>query len=196
MLDKIISPELAFLASTDARLPIPENWKPIPEVDGYEISDLGRLRSINRIVETSDGRSCFYRGRVRKLAVMPSGEVRMTNLTVSGVPHSVGIAATVLTAFVGPVPHPGWWASHKSENWLDNRVTNLQWASRASVIQASILNQTSNITKLSVTDVHDIRELYKIGVSKAEIAAHYRVHYDHITNILSGARWGFLPARS
>lgn len=40
-----------------------ETWKPIPGYEGlYEVSDHGRVRSLDRVVEFSDGRLRFQRG--------------------------------------------------------------------------------------------------------------------------------------
>lgn len=81
-----------------------EIWRPIAGHEGYEVSDLGRVRSVDRIVNRTfkDGRivPTRYTGRILKLS--PSGcgypVVRLRNRRCAYV-HQL-----VLETFVGPGP--------------------------------------------------------------------------------------------
>ena len=42
-----------------------ETWKAIPNYEGYyEVSDLGRVRSLDRFITYSDGRVTKHKGKV------------------------------------------------------------------------------------------------------------------------------------
>ena len=43
-----------------------EKWIKINELDGYEISNMGRLRSVDRIIERGN-QKVKYKGNIRKL---------------------------------------------------------------------------------------------------------------------------------
>lgn len=47
---------------------MPEIWKPVVGYEGwYEVSNHGRVRSVDRWIDFSDGRQLFYHGQVLKL---------------------------------------------------------------------------------------------------------------------------------
>ena len=112
-------------------LPRVEVWKPVVGFEGlYEISDQGRVRSLDRIVYVirADGEVSerFYRGRVLRPGPRPSGHL---TVVIGGATHNVH--TLVLTAFTGPRPFPDAQARHLNGDEKDNRVENLCWSTRA-----------------------------------------------------------------
>ncbi len=105
-----------------------ENWKPIAGFEGmYEVSDLGRVRSLERVVFCSNGARKVYSGRVLRPGPRPSG-----HLTVSlGAGHTVNVHTLVLTAFKGARPYPSTEARHLDGNEQNNRETNLKWSTKS-----------------------------------------------------------------
>lgn len=109
-------------ASSSPALTTTEIWVPTPGIPGYEVSNLGRVRGIDRTVHFRDGRVYRYRGQILRPAINP----------VSGYPHvapkgiSRNIHRLVLEAFVGPCP-PGMLCRHLNGNPADNRLENLRW---------------------------------------------------------------------
>jgi hypothetical protein len=105
-----------------------EIWRPIAGRDGYEVSDLGRVRSLPRIItRIRRGRTerCFYKGRVLR-----QGRARNGYLTVSLSGRSVNVHTVVLRAFRGESP-PGYQAAHYDGEKSNNSLANLRWASRS-----------------------------------------------------------------
>ena len=105
-----------------------ENWRPIAGHDGYEVSSLGRVRSIDRVIIRMTKRGpvqARLKGRVRKPSSAGNGYCIVTLGRARPYIHSL-----VLEAFVGPRP-PGHQAAHNDGNRLNNAVWNLRWATRA-----------------------------------------------------------------
>jgi hypothetical protein len=103
-----------------------ERWAPIPGCEGhFEVSDLGRVRSMDRILESKNGRKVRHRGRLLKLAVSNSGYLYL-RLYIGGKGKAQFVHSLVLLAFVGPRPE-GMECCHNNGDQLDNRLANLRW---------------------------------------------------------------------
>ena len=80
-----------------------EEWREVPEFkERYEVSNMGRIRSKDRIVEGVDGRRRFHRSRMLKLVTSWTGHQHV-NLTVEGKAYVRKVHRLVLEAFVGPM---------------------------------------------------------------------------------------------
>lgn len=103
-----------------------ENWLPIVGYEGaYEVSDLGRVRSLNRV--TDRGRN--WRGRIMTPAVMPRG-YRIVTLWQEGRQRTALLHRLVLSAFAGPAPE-GFEGLHGDGDPDNNRLSNLRWGTRS-----------------------------------------------------------------
>lgn len=105
-----------------------EHWRPVVGYEGiYEVSDQGRVKSLDRTVETSLGLR-KYRGRV-----LTSGTNRhgypLVALADTGIVRSKKVHRLVLEAFVGLCPE-GMEACHGNGVRSDNRLDNLRWDTR------------------------------------------------------------------
>lgn len=96
-----------------------ERWVPAPDAAGYLVSDAGRVRSLDRIVETVRGPR---RLRGRPLRPWDDGHGYLA-VALSG--RIVRVHVLVLTAFVGPRP-PGAQTCHE-HGPADNRLRSLAW---------------------------------------------------------------------
>lgn len=101
-----------------------ETWEPIPTVTGYEASDLGRIRSVDRVVQCS-GLKGDYVKHLRGKILTPH-PTRGGYLSVSPSRRTLLVHRLVLEAFVGPRPD-GMHGLHRNGNHLDNRLLNLAW---------------------------------------------------------------------
>lgn len=106
-----------------------ENWVPIPNWEGwYEVSDLGRIRSIDRVVKTGSYER-HYKGKILTPGVHVKDKSRHVNLARGGPKQSFRVARLVLIAFVGPCP-PGKEACHWDDDQDNNRLSNLRWGTK------------------------------------------------------------------
>lgn len=100
-----------------------EEWKPVVGREGsYEVSSLGRLRSLDRVLAYGGRRR---RGQLLSPWVDPEGRAHV-DLPKDGARFRRLVHQVVLEAFVGPCP-PGMEACHNNGDPTDNRLENLRW---------------------------------------------------------------------
>lgn len=106
-----------------------EEWMPFPEwEDYYEISDMGRVRSIRRAgIDRPRFGVRFYGGGIVKQLISNNGYPKV-NLTKKGKRSQRNIHRIVLRAFRGEPEH-GQYACHNNGIKLDCRLSNLRWDS-------------------------------------------------------------------
>ena len=102
-----------------------ENWKDVPGYAGfYEVSDIGRVRSVARYVPARWG-TRFVPERILRCA---KARYVLASLSVNGVAKTHGVHRLVCEAFHGPAPSKAH-AAHKDGNPHNNRADNIYWAS-------------------------------------------------------------------
>lgn len=109
--------------------PTNEHWKPVIGHEGsYEVSDQGRVRSLDRTATRSDGVRVHVKGRMLKPYTSKSGHKSVIMQVDGNVTRSL-VHRLVLSAFVGECPD-GMEACHWNDVPGDNRLENLRWATR------------------------------------------------------------------
>jgi len=106
---------------------IEEIWKPIPleeYVGLYEISSLGRVRSLDRLVKCNTG-TRFCKGQILKPAVNGWGYNHIS-LSKNQKLHTFRLCRLVAMAFV-PNPNNLPCVNHKDEDKTNDVYTNLEW---------------------------------------------------------------------
>lgn len=106
-----------------------EIWLPIAEYEGwYEVSNLGRVRSIDRSIVDSRGITRFCKGQILKPApTSPKGYLGVM-LCKNGIGKTKKIHRLVAETFI-PNPEDLPEVNHKDENTLNNNIDNLEWVS-------------------------------------------------------------------
>jgi hypothetical protein len=103
-----------------------EHWKDVPGYEGsYQISDLGRVRSVPRHVYCRNGHLHWIRGRILKPSVGTCGHIQV-RLSRAGRSPTVPVHQLVLKAFIGPRPK-GKEGCHNDGVHANNRLSNLRW---------------------------------------------------------------------
>lgn len=157
-----------------------EVWKPITGFDGYEVSNMGNVRSLKRSV----------------VRVLSPDEVKGNYLRVSlsrdGVVSRFFIHRLVMDAFIGPRPIDQW-AAHNNGNPHDNRASNLRWATRTDnemdkrIHGTAPTGQKNPCAKLSEDDARAIRNAPT--EPRKQLAETYRVSVSTIKKIRGGHSW-------
>lgn len=109
---------------------LPESWREIPGYAGYyEVSDLGRVRSLARIIDRRDGKLQPVRGRLLRQASLRGG-YRRVFLHRDGQRWDQEVHRLVLLAFAGPAPH-GHECLYGDGDPSNNCLSNLRWGTRS-----------------------------------------------------------------
>tara|TARA_Y100001963_G_scaffold129195_1_gene184212 strand:- start:1523 stop:2080 length:558 start_codon:yes stop_codon:yes gene_type:complete len=106
-----------------------EEWKEIKGYEGlYEVSSLGRVKSLAREVIGYGGSTYMTKERVLK----PGGKRYLqVVLSKSGTRSTYRVHTLVIEAFIGPKPTgDDYTVDHINRDKKDNRVENLRWATR------------------------------------------------------------------
>jgi len=120
----------------------PEQWRPIVGFEGYyEVSDLGRVRRLPRIIRTSDGKKRPVPGCMLALDVLDSDGYPIVSICGHGARIRRQVHKIVLEAFVGPRPE-GMVSRHLNGNPLDNRLSNLAYGTYSENARDSVVHGT------------------------------------------------------
>lgn len=104
-----------------------EEWRTIPTYEGsYEVSNLGRIRSLERITLCKNLKSRHTRGKILRACTQRNGYKFVNLKRPNGDYRSFRIHRLVALAFIpNPLNLPE--INHLNEDKSDNRACNLQW---------------------------------------------------------------------
>lgn len=183
-----------------------EIWKPVVGHEGaYEVSNLGRVRSIDRVVKRKhwdrySGTMMLvdytYCGRVLRPGDRQAGHVSVA----IGKGNSRDVHLLVLEAFVGPCPE-GHEACHHDDNPVNNVVWNLRWGTRSSNLLDAVRNGKRPVgehhhnAKLRAKDIPVIRKKATSGPRGiiSALARKYGVAWAQIRQVRDGGSWRSIP---
>lgn len=113
-----------------------EEWRGIPGWPQYEVSSAGRVRSLDRKITDSLGRTRTQFGVIKKTWV-DNGGYRRVELAHDNRRYGIGVHRLVALAFIGP-PAPGQEVRHRDHDPLNNHVSNLSWGTHSENIRDSV----------------------------------------------------------
>ena len=173
-----------------------EVWKDIPDFEGlYQVSNMGRVRSVDRVVTDKDGGMRKLKGKVLKPGINGRGYELVRLCNDNGATNK-SVHRLVLEAFKPHVNMSDLQVNHIDADKLNNHLTNLEWVTaRDNMLHAYDMGLITNIgegnpsTKLSNADVLEILQRLDTGSSHREIALDYGVSKSCITRINLGNTW-------
>ena len=187
---------------------IEEVWEPLPPFsvthngvtteydfsDTYEISNTGKIRSLDRI----DCAGRLLEGRERKLTPYKDGYLRV-NLSKDGKALRCTIHRLVAQTFLENTDNKET-VNHIDGNKTNNNVDNLEWATRSenlkhavdSGLKVPVRGEQNGRAKLTKSKVREIRERRAINPkvwTLTMLAKEYGVGRAHISNIIHRKTW-------
>jgi hypothetical protein len=114
-----------------------EEWKVVPGFSNYEVSNMGNIRSIERVSIMSNGRVIHLEGRTKTIRVHPKNGFLLTDLVDDKrkrrtvYPHKV----VALAYIPNPQPRKNKVVVHLDGNLKNNCVDNLAWTSFSASIK-------------------------------------------------------------
>jgi hypothetical protein len=171
-----------------------EIWK---DIDGYEymyqVSNLGNIRSLDRYLETSNGKCVFKRGQLIKKC-NHTGGYHLVMLHNNGITKNKFVHRLVAESFLDNKSGKRC-VNHLNGNKKDNRVSNLEWVShKENSIHAfkNDLNVSGSRHPNSVLvedDVKKIRIMLDMSLSESKIASYFNVNRVTINRIRNKTSW-------
>lgn len=180
-----------------------EEWRAVPGFEGaYEVSNLGRVRSLERVVTVRGRHDGQARRRIRGRILKPGLSVGrpVVNLSSDGSHRHALVHHLVLEAFVGPCPD-GQECRHLDDNRQHNKLSNLEWGTRVENMadrrrngrrRRGVRGEANNAAKLTENDVRLIRRLRADGMSYQRIGRVVSVGWMAVRSVSNGDTWGWL----
>lgn len=175
---------------------LPERWLPVVGYEQqYEVSDRGRVRSLDRIVAYSQSRfgktisrTHAVKGRLLRPYTEKKGGYQIVHI---GYGNPRTIHTLVLEAFIGPRPERQV-GCHDENDSSNNQLENLSWDTHAK----NIADKERHGTKLigekvfgAKLDEFKVREIRAGNRAVSELASTYGVARMTIYKILNGKTW-------
>lgn len=132
-----------------------EEWRDIPGWDGsYQVSDLGRVRSVDRYVQYRNGPLVFTRGRLLTPQFTYFGHIQVMMSRNNDYRPYLAHRLVLLT-FIGEAPD-GFVACHNNGIPDDNRLSNLRWDTQsANQADAVAHGNNKNASKTHCKNNHE-----------------------------------------
>lgn len=177
-----------------------EEWRPVVGYEGqYEVSNMGRVRSLDRTIMRKNGHPQTIHGKILHPSHASKGardrsSIHYVNVGLNNVKskRKPWVHTLVAEAFLGPRP-PGHDVMHINGIRDDNRLSNLKYGSRSeNNISMYDYGKKSGSGKLFPEDVLAIRKRLAMNEPGPSIAKDYGVHFCTIYRIKNGQTFGWL----
>ena len=173
-----------------------ETWKDIKDYEGlYRVSDLGRVRSVDRIEK------CSTFTRKRKGVILKQminrGGYCQVNLTKDGIGHTKEVHRLVASAFI-PNPNNLPQVNHIDCDKTNNSINNLEWVTFDENTAHAMLNhlkpygEKHKSSKLTQKEVNWIRNNYihnDLFYGEEAMSERFGVSRITIYRIIKGESW-------
>lgn len=182
------------MASDEFTLP-GEIWKPVSQYEGfYEVSSLGRVRSISRFVNCQGGSLALKRRRMLKQHIAKQTGYAQVHLSKEGRAKTLNVHRLVCIAFHGL--QEGMQVAHIDGSRDKNCAENLRWddargnASDRLIHGTQQMGEQQHLAKLTEADVLEMRSLYTgTRGDLPKLARRYGITSTQALNIVKRKHW-------
>lgn len=169
----------------------PEEWRAISEAPNYEVSSLGRVRSLYRFTVSSNGRVSRRYGRLLRPALLKSGYFQVVIRGDNNKPMARCVHVLVARAFIGEPESEKMQVNHKNLNKQDNTPGNLEYMTQLENLQhyhrSRRLRMGLSDSVLTDENIREIRFIYNTGrFTQNEIGKAYGIASGYVSIICSG----------
>lgn len=169
-------------------------WRVVPDFPGYEVNNVGDVRSITRAVPHQNVTKTIF-GRMKKSRPQKNGGHLRLTLFHERANKSVFVHRLVMAAFAGPLP-AGKIVRHLNGDPRDNRFENLAYGdafeNAADAIRHGVTARGERARKSNLTD-RKVREIRAFAndprISQKYIAEMYGVTPANICSIVKRHTW-------
>lgn len=179
-----------------------EEWRAVEGWNGYEVSDMGRIRTRGRIVKRNNGENFFVAGRIKNLRLSSSKKYLCVNLSKDGRFQTIQAHRLVAIAFIGGRTEQRKCVNHKDGNGLNNFADNLEWVTykENSKHSREVLKHSgaskgekNGGARLTEQQALDAKRLYKSNQADIpQLAEKFGVHRKSMYRLLTGRNWKHL----
>lgn len=144
-----------------------EIWKDIEGYEGYyQVSNLGRVKSLDRQIHMKNGKNMLVSGTIMALQINQG--YLTVRLRLGNTRKNVRVHRLVATAFI-PNPNNLPEVNHIDENKQNNSVDNLEWCTHKYNSNFGTKNIRSNITKSKNPNLREICKSNGMKIAKKVI---------------------------
>lgn len=168
-----------------------ETWKNVKGYDGlYEVSNLGRIRSLGRICNSKNNSTQKKKARILTQEITVHGYCRVRLFDANGTSKHYAVHRLVLSAFVGDSSLQ---VNHINEIKTDNRLVNLEYVTPKKNCEHGTRNQRISENNKG-KNVKGVLQISKDGniintfSSRAEAQTATGVDAGHIGSCCAGKR--------
>lgn len=203
-----------FYIDGDTGLKVEEEWKDILGYEGcYRISNMGRVRSIDRISTGKNGSEKFSKGMLLKSYVSNTGYLRFyayknkySKQTGRKIGQALSIHREVLKSFLRE-PSGKEVSNHLDGNRLNNNIKNLEWTdisgNTSHAHRTGLIDQRGEknpASCMSSEQVIKVVNMLKIGKTSDQIIDEFkninsRINRHNISNINTGKTWRIISGK-
>ena len=174
-----------------------EIWKDIKGYEGYyQVSNLGRVKSLDRVATYSDKKVHHLKGRVLKPMVTKHG-YEIVDLRKDRKRKTSKVHRLVAIAFLdNPKNKPQ--VNHIDGVKLNNNLNNLEWVTNAENIRHAYKKGLINTakgerhaqSKITKEQVLEIRDIYsKGGLTQEQVGQLFGIDQTHVSDIVNKRSW-------
>lgn len=173
-----------------------EIWRDVPDYEGYyQVSNLGRVRSLSRIVKSRNSTMKPISGKLLKPRYCKNGYYYVC-FYLHRSPKNIAIHSLVASTFLGVRPK-GFDVNHIDGDKANNSLVNLEYVSRSQNICHALdtglcisrIGDNHHHAKLSSKDIPVIRYRLSLGHTQSSIAKDYCVTNSVIGDIARRVTW-------
>lgn len=164
-----------------------EQWKVISGFDGYEVSNMGRVKSKSKLKKNGNGYSVTHELIMRPVVTKGYHSV---SLRCGNVKKKMYVHRLVAMAFI-PNPENKPFINHKDNNPQNNNVDNLEWCTPKENTQWMVKNGRNKRTKEWLDNLHESQSRTYKAVKGTNMSTGEVVIFENLNSVKTK---GFQPS--